>query len=218
MTTRLVVVGNGMVGHKLLEELAALQPPDLEITVLGEETRPAYDRVHLSEFFSGKTAAELSLVATGFFEQAGIRLKLATRATGIDRAMKRITTSDGDVLPYDKLVIATGSSPFVPPIPGNDRPGCLTYRTLDDLDALSEWGGRSKHGVVVGGGLLGLECAKALRDMGLETHVVEFAARLMAVQARHGAGNARGGIRRAPDGGAGATWGWKRTWWNSPRA
>ena len=182
MTTRLVVVGNGMVGHKLLEELAALQPPDLDITVLGEETRPAYDRVHLSEFFSGKTMDELSLVATGFFEQAGIRLKLATRATGIDRAMKRITTSGGDVLPYDKLVIATGSAPFVPPIPGNDRPGCLTYRTLDDLDALSEWGGRSKHGVVVGGGLLGLECAKALRDMGLETHVVEFAARLMAVQ------------------------------------
>lgn len=182
MTMKLVVVGNGMVGHKLLEELVALQTPGLEITVLCEESRPAYDRVHLSEFFTGKSADELSLVASGFFAQAGITLRLSTHATGIDRARKRVSTSDGDVLPYDKLVIATGSVPFVPPVPGNDRPGCLTYRTLDDLDALSDWGGRSKHGVVVGGGLLGLECAKALRDLGLQTHVVEFAARLMAVQ------------------------------------
>jgi len=182
MTMKLVVVGNGMVGHKLLEELVALQPPDLEITVLCEETRPAYDRVHLSEYFAGKSADDLSLVAPGFFEQKGMTLRLGKRAVGIDRAMKRVTTSDGDVLPYDKLVIATGSVPFIPAIPGNERPGCLAYRTLDDLAQLSEWGAQSKFGVVVGGGLLGLECAKALRDMGLETHVVEFATRLMAVQ------------------------------------
>jgi len=183
MTMKLVVVGNGMVGHKLLEELAALQPPVLpEVTVLCEETRPAYDRVHLSEFFAGKSADDLSLVTPGFFEQHGMHLRLATRATGIDRAMKRVATGDGEVVPYDKLVIATGSTPFVPAIPGNDRPGCLVYRTLDDLDALVRWGGQSRHGVVVGGGLLGLECAKAVRDLGLETHVVEFASRLMAVQ------------------------------------
>lgn len=182
MGMKLVVVGNGMVGHRLLEELVALHPPGLEITVLCEESRPAYDRVHLSEFFAGKSADELSLVAPGFFEQAGITVRLATRAVGIDRAIKRVTTSDGGVIAYDKLVIATGSVPFVPSIPGNDRDGCLVYRTLDDLDALSDWGRRSSHGVVVGGGLLGLECAKALRDMGLETHVVEFASRLMAVQ------------------------------------
>jgi nitrite reductase (NADH) large subunit len=182
MTMKLVVVGNGMVGHKLLEELVALQSPGLDVTVLCEETRPAYDRVHLSDFFAGKSADELSLVAPGFFEQAGMNLRLATRAVGIDRAMKRVTTGDGEVIAYDKLVIATGSAPFVPAIQGNDRPGCLVYRTLDDLAALSQWGSRSRHGVVVGGGLLGLECAKALRDMGLETHVVEFASRLMAVQ------------------------------------
>ncbi len=182
MGMKLVVVGNGMVGHRLLEELVALRPPGLEITVLCEESRPAYDRVHLSEFFAGKSADDLSLVAPGFFEQAGITVRLATRAVGIDRAIKRVTTSDGGVIAYDKLVIATGSVPFVPSIPGNDRDGCLVYRTLDDLDALSHWGRRSTHGVVVGGGLLGLECAKALRDMGLETHVVEFASRLMAVQ------------------------------------
>jgi nitrite reductase (NADH) large subunit len=187
-TTRLVVIGNGMVGHKLLEELAALRPPGLEVTVLCEESRPAYDRVHLSDYFAGRNADDLSLVAAGFFEQAGMTLRLATRAARIDRAFKRVTTAAGEVLPYDKLVIATGSTPFVPPIPGNDRRGCLTYRTLDDLAALAEWGAQSKRGVVVGGGLLGLECAKALRDMGLETHVVEFAPRLMAVQVDDGGG------------------------------
>ncbi|TAL92398.1 MAG: nitrite reductase large subunit [Rhodanobacter sp.] len=179
---KLVVIGNGMVGHKLLEELSALRPLGLDITVLCEEGRPAYDRVHLSEFFSGKSEYDLSLVTPGFFDQPGMHLRLATRAVRIDRAIKRVTTADGEIIPYDKLVLAMGSTPFVPSIPGNDRPGCLVYRTLDDLGALAGWGARSTHGVVVGGGLLGLECAKALRDLGLETHVVEFAPRLMAVQ------------------------------------
>lgn len=182
MTLKLVVIGNGMVGHKLLEELVALQLHDLDVTVLCEESRPAYDRVHLSEFFAGRSADDLSLVVPGFFEQPGLHLRLATCAVQIDRAFKRVTTADGEIISYDKLVLATGSTPFVPPIPGNDRPGCLVYRTLDDLDALAKWGASARHGVVVGGGLLGLECAKALRDMGLETHVVEFAPRLMAVQ------------------------------------
>lgn len=182
MTVKLLVIGNGMVGHKLLEELMERQPPGLEITVLCEESRPAYDRVHLSEFFSGKSAEDLSLVQPGFFDQPGIQLRLAARAAHIDRQQKRVTTADGDVLAYDKLVFATGSKPFVPPIPGNDRDGCFVYRTIDDLLAMQECGARSKVGVVIGGGLLGLECAKALRDLGLETHVVEFAPRLMAVQ------------------------------------
>lgn len=185
---KLIVIGNGMVGHKLLEELMAAKHAELEITVLCEEPRPAYDRVHLSEFFAGKSAADLSLVTPGFFDQPGLTLRLDTRALGIDRARKQVLTAAGEALQYDKLVLATGSTPFVPTIPGNDRPACLVYRTIEDLEAMTGWGTRSKVGVVVGGGLLGLECAKALRDMGLQTHVVEFAARLMAVQMDDGGG------------------------------
>jgi nitrite reductase (NADH) large subunit len=185
---KLVVIGNGMVGHKLLEELTAKSLPELEITVLCEEPRPAYDRVQLSAFFSGKTAEDLSLVTPGFFERDGLVLRLNAKAASIDRSLKQVTTSTGDTLHYDKLVIATGSYPFVPPVPGRERPDCFVYRTIEDLEAMLDAGKRSKIGVVVGGGLLGLEAAKALKDMGLQTHVVEFAPRLMAVQVDDGGG------------------------------
>ncbi|MBA4284587.1 MAG: nitrite reductase (NAD(P)H) [Xanthomonadaceae bacterium] len=177
---KLVVIGNGMVGHKLLEELAGT--PNLAITVLCEEPRPAYDRVHLSEFFSGKTADDLSLVAPGFFEQPNLRLRLDAKAVDIDRVTRQVVLADGERVPYDRVVLATGSYPFVPAVTGRDRDGCLVYRTIEDLEAMREWGAKSRIGVVVGGGLLGLECAKALKDMGLDTHVVEFAPRLMTVQ------------------------------------
>ena len=179
---KIIVVGHGMVGHKFLEELHQLNLPHAEVSVLCEEPRPAYDRVHLSEFFAGKRAEDLSLVAPGFFGQTGFSLRLKARASAIDRRRKTVTTTDGEVLAYDKLVLATGSVPFVPPVSGNDRTDCFVYRTIEDLEGMTECGARSQSGVVVGGGLLGLECAKALRDLGLETHVVEFAPRLMAVQ------------------------------------
>lgn len=185
---KIVVVGHGMVGHKFLESLAETGATGLEVTVLCEEPRPAYDRVHLSEFFSGKSAEDLSLVEPGFFENAGFTLRLAERAAAVDRRNNTVTTAAGEVLPYDKLVLATGSSPFVPPVPGRERPHCYVYRTIEDLEAMKAAGAKSRSGVVVGGGLLGLECAKALRDMGLETHVVEFAPRLMAVQVDEGGG------------------------------
>lgn len=177
-----VVVGHGMVGHKFLESLAEAGIPGLEVTVLCEEPRPAYDRVHLSDFFSGRTAEDLSLVEPGFFERTGFRLRLAARAVAVERRENTVTTADGEVIRYDRLVLATGSFPFVPPVPGRDRPHCHVYRTIEDLQAMQASGAVSASGVVVGGGLLGLECAKALRDMGLQTHVVEFAPRLMAVQ------------------------------------
>ncbi len=184
-----VVVGHGMVGHKFLESVladAAQAARNVRVTVLCEEPRPAYDRVHLSEFFAGKSADDLSLVSEGFFEREDVRdrvrLVLDAKVVSIDRAARTVSVSNGETLAYDKLVIATGSSPFVPPIAGNDRSDCFVYRTIEDLEAMQARGASAKTGVVVGGGLLGLECAKALRDLGLQTHVVEFAPRLMAVQ------------------------------------
>ncbi|WP_454726544.1 MULTISPECIES: nitrite reductase large subunit NirB [Cupriavidus] len=185
---KLIVIGHGMVGHKFLESLAEAGSQDIEVTVLCEEPRPAYDRVHLSEFFAGKSAEDLSLVEAGFFERSNMLLRLNARATTIDRAAKTVSVSTGETLSYDKLVIATGSYPFVPPLPGKDRKDCFVYRTIEDLEAMQECGARAQTGVVIGGGLLGLECAKALRDMGLQTHVVEFAPRLMAVQVDDGGG------------------------------
>jgi nitrite reductase (NADH) large subunit len=182
---KIVVIGHGMVGHQFLKSLPA---GSAQVTILCEEPRPAYDRVHLSEFFSGKSADELSLVEPGFFDRDDMVLKLNGRAVAIDRAARTVTSNSGEVLPYDKLVIATGSFPFVPPLEGKDRKDCFVYRTIEDLEAMQECGARSKTGVVIGGGLLGLECAKALKDMGLETHVVEFAPRLMAVQVDDGGG------------------------------
>src|SRR5471032_859786 len=173
----IIVIGHGMVGQKFLESLG--ERADLRVTVLCEEARPAYDRVHLSGFFSGTTAEQLSLVPAGFFESGNRLLRLNTRAIAIDRAAKTVTVVSGEVLGYDKLVMATGSFPFVPQLPGKD---CFVYRTIDDLERMLECGQRSRTGVVIGGGLLGLECAKALRDMNLDTHVVEFSPRLMAVQ------------------------------------
>ncbi|MFM0733649.1 nitrite reductase large subunit NirB [Paraburkholderia sediminicola] len=185
---KIIVIGHGMVGHKLVECLAQDAAHGLDITVLCEESRPAYDRVHLSEFFAGKTADDLSLVEPGFFERQNVLLKLSAKAVAIDRDARSVTVSTGETLPYDKLVFATGSYPFVPPVQGRERADCFVYRTIEDLEAMQECGARSKTGTVVGGGLLGLECAKALRDMGLETHVVEFAPRLMAVQVDDGGG------------------------------
>jgi nitrite reductase (NADH) large subunit len=127
-------------------------------------------------------------VEPGFFDRDDMVLKLNGRAVAIDRAARTVTSNSGEVLAYDKLVIATGSFPFVPALEGKDRKDCFVYRTIEDLEAMQECGARSKTGGVIGGGLLGLECAKALKDMGLETHVVEFAPRLMAVQVDDGGG------------------------------
>ena len=179
----LVVIGNGMVGQHFLASMAASAATEnYHITTFCEEPRPAYDRVHLSEFFSGKTAADLSMVADGFFADNGITIHLGDKAASIDRTNKTVTSAKGVTIAYDKLVLATGSYPFVPPVPGHERKNCLVYRTIEDLEAMQAAAKTAKVGVVVGGGLLGLEAAKALTDLGLETHVVEFAPRLMAVQ------------------------------------
>lgn len=181
MKQTLVVIGNGMVGQHFLTSLVT-NSHAYQIIVFGEEPQAAYDRVHLSEFFSGKTAQDLSMVEDGFFEQHEITIHLGDKIVEVNRDTKTVLSAKGVSVTYDKLVFATGSYPFVPPVLGHDRPNCLVYRTIADLEMITEAAKTSKIGTVVGGGLLGLEAAKALKDLGLETHVVEFAPRLMTVQ------------------------------------
>ena len=186
----LVVIGNGMVGHRFLEQaVEAGLHMQYNIITFCEEPRYAYDRVYLSSYFSGKTAEDLSLLSKPDYYQAnGIHVHLGEKVVSINRAAKTVTSDKGTAISYDTLVLATGSFPFVPPIPGNDAKGCFVYRTIDDLDAMKAWAKRSTIGVVIGGGLLGLECASALKNMGLQTNVVEFAPRLMTVQVDDGGG------------------------------
>ena len=187
--TKLLVAGNGMVGHQFLQSMAdSGQLENFDITVFCEESRLAYDRVHLSAYFSGSTAADLAMGDADTYRSWGLNVLTSEKVISIDRNKKQVTTDKGTGLDYDKLVLATGSYPFVPPVPGHDREQCLVYRTIDDLDAIADVAKRSRVGTVVGGGLLGLEAAKALKDLGLETHVVEFAPRLMAVQLDDGGG------------------------------
>ncbi|KAB1117018.1 nitrite reductase large subunit NirB [Micromonospora aurantiaca] len=178
MNERLVVVGNGMVGQRFVEALRARDTDGRwRVTVLAEERRPAYDRVRLSAVFDGVDAGELNLHTP----DAGVDLRLGEPATGVDRARRVVTTAAGEY-PYDALVLATGSYAFVPPVDGTDLPGVFVYRTLDDLAAIREHARGRRTGAVIGGGLLGLEAANALRLLGLATSVVEFAPRLMPVQ------------------------------------
>jgi nitrite reductase (NADH) large subunit len=188
---RIAVIGNGMVGQRFLEQLAARgknSGTDLEITAFSEEPRPAYDRVQLTSFFSGKSAQDLNVVPERFFQEHGVTLRLNDGVLGIDPVSRVVRSARYKEVPYDKLVIATGSYPFVPPVTGKDRRDCFVYRTIEDLEVIAAAARRSKVGAVIGGGLLGLEAAKALQDLGLETHVVEFASRLMAVQLDDSAG------------------------------
>ncbi|HAS1170354.1 TPA: nitrite reductase small subunit NirD [Enterobacter cloacae] len=179
----LVVVGHGMVGHHFLEDCVNRNlHQQYQIVVFGEERYAAYDRVHLSEYFGGRSAESLSLVEGDFFARHGIELRLSQQIVAIDRDAHVVRTASGHETHWDKLVLATGSYPFVPPVPGNTLPGCFVYRTLDDLDNIAAHAKGSRRGVVIGGGLLGLEAANALKQLGLETHVVEFAPNLMAVQ------------------------------------
>lgn len=180
-TQRIVVVGNGMVGHHFVEQVVN-QGVNASVTVLSGEPRLAYDRVHLSEYFSGKSADDLALTTPEQYDKWGVEYVTNARVTDIHRDDKYVTTDSGTRYEYDTLVLATGSYPFVPPIPGNQQPHCLVYRTIDDLEQIEASARESQVGVVVGGGLLGLEAANALKEAGLTTHVVEFAPRLMGVQ------------------------------------
>ncbi|AFU98448.1 nitrite reductase large subunit NirB [Simiduia agarivorans] len=186
---RIVVVGNGMVGHKFIDNVVTSEHADnYQVITFSEEPRLAYDRVQLSKYFSGSTAEDLALTTEGYYQDNKVQYVLKDKVVDLDFDNKEVITASGRREAYDKLVLATGSYPFVPPIPGNDQPHCLVYRTIEDLEAITSSASQSKVGVVVGGGLLGLEAANALKQAGLETHVVEFAPRLMAVQLDEGGG------------------------------
>ncbi|MBD8053509.1 nitrite reductase large subunit [Rhodococcus ruber] len=187
-----VVVGHGMVGHRFVEALRTRDENDLwSVTILCEEPLPAYDRVGLSSYVGSWDSRELALAGNEYEGDDLVDLRIGTRAAAIDRAGRTVTTDAGEVIGYDALVLATGSYPFVPPIPGKDLAGCFVYRTLDDLDGIragAQQAAPGAVGVVVGGGLLGLEAANALRMLGLTPHVVEFAPRLMPLQVDEGGG------------------------------
>ena len=192
----LVIAGNGMVGQRFVE---AVRDRDTHrrwrITVLSEEPRRAYDRVSLSSYFEGAAAADLDIVGDGCYDKDCYTLNLDEAVTAISRPERTVITSRGRLIGYHALVLATGSYPFVPPVPGKDLPGCFVYRTLDDLDAIRAAAVRAaattrgrRAGLVIGGGLLGLEAARALRLLGMSPHVVELAPRLMPLQVDEGGG------------------------------
>ncbi|WP_328606589.1 nitrite reductase large subunit NirB [Amycolatopsis sp. NBC_00345] len=189
----LVVAGHGMVAHRLVEAVRAADTAGLwRVVVLAEEPRPAYDRVALTSYVDTWDPAALALPGSDYASDDAVELRLGDAVTSVDRAAKTVTTASGRTQAYDALVLATGSRPFVPPVPGRDLPGVFVYRTIEDLDAIREAASRPGRGrrsaVVIGGGLLGLEAAKALRDMGLSPHVVEMAPRLMPLQVDEGGG------------------------------
>ncbi|TXL61249.1 nitrite reductase large subunit NirB [Aeromicrobium terrae] len=194
----LAVVGAGMVAHRLVEALVERgATTEWDIEVFGEESRPPYDRVALTSFFTLRDPDELLLGDRGLWRTTGVRLHRSSPVDAIDPAAGTLTTH-GRRVRYDAAVLATGSSATVPPVRGADAEGCFVYRTVDDVAELRAWvnersgraGGRPARGVVVGGGLLGLEAAGALTQLGAETTVVELSDRLMPLQVDAGGGEA----------------------------
>ncbi|WP_298502428.1 nitrite reductase large subunit NirB [uncultured Maribacter sp.] len=184
-----IVVGNGMVGYKFCEKFVAKEgSKNFKLIVFGEEPRPAYDRVHLSEFFENQDAKALEMAPAEWYAENNIELIIDERVSDIHRSSKKITTAKNREFSYDYLVLATGSSAFVPPIKGVEKKGVFVYRTIEDLEGMLDYAAKLKEknpgarAAVLGGGLLGLEAGKAVMDMGLEPHIVEFAPKLMPRQ------------------------------------
>ncbi|MEM1212170.1 MAG: FAD-dependent oxidoreductase [Planctomycetota bacterium] len=180
---RIVVVGGGMVGYWFAKSLAERDPDaKLGITVIGDEPRPAYDRVNLTDLFTDKNHRDLELAQSSWYRDAGIELIVGQRVVSIDREQKHVTTDTDRTVPYDRLVLATGSRAYLPEVEGNGLPGVFVYRTVEDVAAIQERAASAKRAVVIGGGLLGLEAARAVHAMGVETVVCERSGGLMARQ------------------------------------
>ncbi len=180
---KLVMVGNGMAGVRALEELLKLAPDLHDITVFGAEPHPNYNRIMLSPVLAGEqTIDEIILNPVAWYEEHGIRLRLGRKVTRIDRARRVVIADDGSEEPYDRLLLATGSNPFILPVPGKDLEGVIAYRDIADTQAMIETAATHKHAVVIGGGLLGLEAANGLRQRGMEVTVVHLAPWLLERQ------------------------------------
>ena len=180
--TRLVVVGNGMAGMGCLEQILKYNPP-FQVTVFGDETYVNYNRVLLSAVLAGEKADdEIVLNPLEWYRQHGIDLRLGVRIVDVDAAARTVTGNDGGVTPYDKLLLATGSTAWLPPIEGLDLDGVLAFRTLDDTRELLRRAGAGVRAVVIGGGLLGLEAARGLQVQGCDVTVVHLCASLMERQ------------------------------------
>jgi len=180
---RLVVIGNGMAGIRTIEELLALAPDHYDITVFGAEPHPNYNRILLSPVLAGEQKFDdIVLNPLAWYEQNGVHLHLGKTITKIDRKQRVVATGDGIEAPYDRLLIATGSSPFILPVPGNTLKGVITYRDIYDTEAMIEAAKVKKHAVVIGGGLLGLEAANGLKLRGMDVTVVHLADTLLERQ------------------------------------
>ena len=180
---KLVMVGNGMAGVRTLEEILKISPDLYDITVFGAEPHANYNRILLSPVLAGEmTLKEIMLNDVDWYEKNGITLHLNKKITRIDRVARKVIAADGSEESYDRLLLATGSNPFVLPIPGKDLPGVITYRDIHDTNAMIEAAGKYKHAVVIGGGLLGLEAANGLKLRGMDVTVVHLEAWLMERQ------------------------------------
>ena len=176
----LVIVGNGMAGHRLVEALLARTERPARITVIGAEQAPAYNRILLSPLLAGEMQREaLTLRSAEWYAEQGIELILGERVEKIDCDARTLSTDAGRRLDYDRLVLATGSNPARPPVPGLELPGVHVFRDLHDADALARAAESGRNAVVIGGGLLGLEAAEGLRKRGMAVTLLQRAERLM---------------------------------------
>jgi nitrite reductase [NAD(P)H] large subunit len=180
---KLVMVGNGMAGVRTLEELLKIAPDLYEITVFGAEPHPNYNRIMLSPVLAGEqTVDEIILNSLAWYAEHGITLHLNKKVSSIDRKKRLVTAEDGTQAEYDRLLIATGSNPFILPVPGKDLQGVIAYRDIADTNTMIETATTHQHAVVIGGGLLGLEAANGLMLRGMKVTVVHIAPWLMERQ------------------------------------
>ena len=183
---KLVVVGNGMAGIRAVEELLKLAPDLYEVTVFGAEPHPNYNRILLSPVLAGEmTIQDIILNPLEWYRDSGITLHMGKNVERIDRLKRKVVASDGTnpiEVEYDRLLLATGSTPFIPPIPGKNLPGVISYRDIRDTDEMIATASTHRHAVVIGGGLLGLEAANGLKLRGMDVTVVHLAPWLMERQ------------------------------------